>query len=90
MPEVQKNEGKADRVSRTIVGVFLLLFGYFLAFGVAKPICLFIGTTTIISAILGWCPLYIPFGIDTCHGNHKKKQKSAKVSRKGADQAHSS
>lgn len=76
MNEIEKNEGKVDRISRSIVGLCLILFGITLAVGIAKPISLFIGTTTIISAILGWCPLYIPFGIDTCHGNHKKRKKS--------------
>lgn len=74
MPDIQKNEGKIDRITRIGVGISLLLFGFFFAAGIAKPITLFIGSTTIISAILGWCPLYIPFGIDTCHGNHKKKK----------------
>ncbi len=73
---VEKNEGKVDRITRSIVGVCLLVFGLTLATGIAKPITLFFGTTTIISAVFGWCPLYLPFGVDTCRGRHKKKENS--------------
>lgn len=74
MSSIEKNEGTIDRVSRSIVGVILITFGLTLASGIAKPVSLFMGASTIISAILGWCPLYIPFGIDTCKGRHKKKK----------------
>lgn len=87
MPEIEKNEGTVDRISRICVGVCLLLFGFLFAAGIAKPVCIFFGTSTILSAILGWCPLYIPFGVDTCHGNHRKKRKKDKVVENDADQA---
>ncbi len=70
---MDKNEGKADRLTRFLVGIALLAFGFFFAVGIAKPVTLFFGTTTIISAIFGWCPLYIPFGLNTCGGHKRKK-----------------
>ncbi len=68
----KKNEGRVDRVTRTAIGICLLLFGFFIAKGIARPVTLFIGSTTIISAIFGWFPLYISFGVDTCHRDKKE------------------
>ena len=55
------NVGKADKIARIIIGLCIIAAGvYFNSwFGV-------IGVVPIVTAILGWCPLYIPFGICSC------------------------
>ncbi|MBT3144953.1 DUF2892 domain-containing protein [Neptunomonas phycophila] len=55
------NVGKADKIARIIIGLCIIAAGvYFNSwFGV-------IGVVPIVTAILGWCPLYIPFGISSC------------------------
>lgn len=55
------NVGKADKIARVIIGLCIIAAGvYFNSwFGV-------IGVVPIVTAILGWCPLYIPFGISSC------------------------
>ncbi len=69
---MKRNEGAVDRVVRAVIGILLWTFGILLATGIAKYVFFFFGTTTILSALLGWCPLYIPFGVDTCHKNKKE------------------
>ena len=55
------NVGKADKIARIIIGLCIIAARvYFNSwFGV-------IGVVPIVTAILGWCPLYIPFGISSC------------------------
>ena len=55
------NVGKADRIFRVIAGLCIIIAGvYFKSwFGV-------IGVIPLVTATLGWCPLYIPLGISSC------------------------
>ena len=54
------NVGKLDRVIRIILGIVLILAGIFY-----KSWWGALGIIPIITAVIGWCPLYIPFKIST-------------------------
>ncbi len=55
------NVGKADKAFRIIVGAVIILAGvYFQSWWGA------VGAIPLITAVVGWCPAYIPFGISTC------------------------
>ena len=63
-----KNVGGIDRALRAIVGVALIAYAmsnlpgaedWMVPAGV-------VGFIVLLTAIFGWCPAYIPFGIKTC------------------------
>jgi hypothetical protein len=55
------NVGSLDRILRLIVGLAVLGAGYYYKswFGL-------IGFVPLLTAAIGWCPAYIPFGLSTC------------------------
>ena len=55
------NVGIADRVLRTVLGLAVGAAGLYYQnwFGLFGLV--FLGT-----ALIGWCPAYLPFGISTC------------------------
>ena len=55
------NVGTVDKVVRVILGVVLI------AYGVVAPnyIVAVIGAVPLLTAIFGFCPLYLPFKINT-------------------------
>jgi type IV secretory pathway TrbD component len=55
-----KNVGGADRTLRIVGGLVVIAAGvYFKAWwGV-------IGAVLLATALIGWCPLYLPFGLST-------------------------
>lgn len=59
---MQTNEGTVDRVVRAVVGLALL--------GAAATGAIgwwgWIGVVPILTAAMGWCPLYTALGINTC------------------------
>lgn len=58
---MQNNIGKADRVFRIVAGIAIIAAGvYFESWWGA------IGALPLLTAALGWCPAYLPFGISTC------------------------
>ena len=57
---MKTNVGGIDRVVRVVVGVALV--GWALMGG---PVWAWIGVVPILTAVLGWCPLYLPFGISS-------------------------
>lgn len=56
------NMGTVDRALRAIVGVVLLA----LVFVGPQTAWGWIGLIPLGTAVIGWCPLYAPFGISTC------------------------
>ena len=56
-----KNVGSADRVIRLILGLVIIGIGYYY-----QSWCGAIGIVPIFTALIGWCPSYLPFGINTC------------------------
>ena len=60
------NVGKTDRVIRVLIGLALLIGGvYFGSWWGA------IGLVPLLTAAIGWCPLYLPFGLSTCSVENK-------------------
>jgi len=57
-----QNEGTVDRVIRVVVGIVLLALVFV---GPATPWG-WVGLVPLITGILGFCPLYKVFGLNTC------------------------
>ena len=57
------NEGSLDRIIRVILGLIILAL-WFVLQGNAQYLAL-IGLIPLITGIIGWCPLYTIFGINT-------------------------
>lgn len=55
------NVGKKDRIIRVIVGASIIAIGVYL-----KSWWGTIGVIPIITAVIGWCPAYLPFGMSSC------------------------
>lgn len=58
---MKQNVGTVDRVVRLILG--LAIIGLGIGF---KSWLGLIGLVPLFTAAIGWCPLYVPFGISTC------------------------
>ena len=61
---MKKNAGNIDRTVRVVLGIIILALWFFLP-GHAKYFAL-IGLIPLLTALIGWCPLYSIFGINTC------------------------
>lgn len=59
--EMKCNVGKSDKVIRIILGVAIGAAGFYYNswWGL-------VGIVPIFTALINWCPLYMPFGIRTC------------------------
>jgi len=66
---MKKNVGQTDRIVRIIAGVVILVLGL-----VFKSWWGIIGVLPIVTAAIGWCPLYLPFGISTCQLKGKEEK----------------
>ncbi len=64
---MDQNVGRIDRVIRVLLGVIILALGYHFQswWGL-------IGLIPLATSALGWCPLYLPFGLSTCRVSHSK------------------
>ncbi|MBL4613312.1 MAG: DUF2892 domain-containing protein [Magnetovibrio sp.] len=58
------NIGSIDRILRIIVGATALTFAMISNHELA--VWGFIGLVPLATAVFGWCPAYLPFGIKTC------------------------
>ena len=58
---MQRNVGGIDRTLRIVVGVAAIAAGFYLQswWGV-------LGVIPLGTALVGWCPVYLPFGASTC------------------------
>ncbi|MDH4180450.1 MAG: DUF2892 domain-containing protein [Betaproteobacteria bacterium] len=61
---MQVNVGGIDRAVRIVAGLALILFALFS--GSAYAAWGWIGVVPLATGLIGWCPLYLPFGIRTC------------------------
>ena len=57
---MQLNMGRADRIIRVIIGLGICAIGLY-----SKSWWGIIGIVPLITAAIGWCPAYYPFGIST-------------------------
>jgi hypothetical protein len=67
---MQQNEGNLDRIVRTILGVVALGVAFAMldamSGAVMGIIIAAIGAVLIVSAIVGFCPMYKLIGLETC------------------------
>ncbi len=68
---MQANVGTADRVIRIVVGLVLLSLLVVLE-GNARWWGL-IGLVPLVTGLAARCPMYVPFGIDTCRGARREQ-----------------
>jgi hypothetical protein len=61
---MKTNMGGLDRAVRIVVGLALLSLLFLVESG-ARWWGL-IGVVMVGTGVIGWCPAYLPFGIDTC------------------------
>ena len=55
------NVGKTDRMIRVLIGLVLIGLGFYFNSWLGA-----IGVIPLFTAAIGWCPLYLPFGISSC------------------------
>ncbi|MFY9923729.1 MAG: DUF2892 domain-containing protein [Opitutaceae bacterium] len=58
---MKTNIGSIDRVIRIIVGIGILGAGYYF-----KSWWGLVGVVPLLTAFVGFCPAYAPFGLSTC------------------------
>ena len=62
---MKKNMGSTDRIVRMIAGIAFILGAFFLTTGALDIILYVFSGIFIVTSIIGFCPLYVPFGINT-------------------------
>ena len=60
-----RNEGGLDRTFRIVLGLLLILAGY-VAGGTWGVVLYIIALVPLLTGVIGWCPLYSLFHINTC------------------------
>jgi TRAP-type uncharacterized transport system fused permease subunit len=59
------NMGRTDRTFRLIAAVVLLFLVFFVTDGVLDWVLGIVAVVFIVTAFIGWCPAYLPFGLST-------------------------
>jgi len=62
---IMRNMGVVDRVVRSIAGLALVICGVLLLFGAWQIVAIVVGAILLLTAMVGICPLYMPFSIST-------------------------
>jgi len=63
---MNKNMGSTDRIVRIIIAVILAaLYLMGTVTGTLGIIFLIVAVVFLVTSLLGWCPLYLPFGLST-------------------------
>jgi hypothetical protein len=65
-----KNVGGIDRIARVVLGLALIIVGFFVIQGTVGIIIGIIGFIPLATSVIGFCPAYLPFNIST---NKEKK-----------------
>ena len=63
---MKRNESNQDRGIRAVVGIIALLMGLFAVGGFLRALLIIVGLVLVITAAVGFCPLYRLLGINTC------------------------
>lgn len=69
---MKTNIGSVDRVIRIVVGLVILAAGYYY-----KSWWGLIGLLPIITALVRFCPAYVPLGLNTCATNAAAEKPAA-------------
>ncbi|MCL1947189.1 MAG: DUF2892 domain-containing protein [Chitinivibrionia bacterium] len=64
--KIEKNEGSSDRIIRTFIVLALFVVAIFFVEGRAKVFCIIMGIVMTATTAMGFCPLYLIFGVNTC------------------------
>ena len=67
---MKNNVGNSDRFIRVIIGLVIIAIGVFYQSYWAA-----VGAIPLITGLIGWCPIYFPFGISTCEVKPKTSNK---------------
>jgi hypothetical protein len=59
------NVGGLDRVFRIVVGLVLIALGFFVLSGTWGIVVGIVGLIPLVTGLVGWCPLYLPFKFST-------------------------
>ena len=64
---MKKNMGNTDRIIRLLLaGIFALLWFQNIVTGTWAIVLLVLAAVFVITSLVSFCPLYSPFGINTC------------------------
>lgn len=64
---MKKNLGNVDRIVRVLIAVVIaILFFTKVISGTLGIVLLVLGGVFLLTSLVGFCPLYAPFGIKTC------------------------
>lgn len=63
---MKRNESNQDRGIRAVLGIIALLVGLFAVGGLLRVLLIIVGLVLVITAAVGFCPLYRLLGINTC------------------------
>lgn len=64
---MKKNMGTIDRTIRLIVAiVFAVLYFTNIVTGTIGLVLVILGAVFVLTSLVSFCPLYLPFGINTC------------------------
>lgn len=67
---MKRNESNQDRGIRAVVGLIALLVGLCAVGGFLRALLIIVGLVLVITAAVGFCPLYRLLGIKTCKVRH--------------------
>ena len=60
-----QNMGMADRMARACIGLVLMILGSLTVGGTIGILFIILSIPLLVSALVGFCPAYVPFGIST-------------------------
>ncbi len=64
---MKKNMGNADRIIRILIAaVVAILFAANIITGTLAIVLLAVAGVFLLTSFLGFCPLYLPFGLSSC------------------------
>jgi len=59
------NVGGIDRIFRIVLGLVLIVAGFLFLSGTVGTIVAVVGFIPLLTGLVGWCPLYLPFKFST-------------------------
>jgi hypothetical protein len=70
---MKKNMGSVDRIIRILVAIiFVVLFATKTVTGVFGIVLLVLAAVFVLTSLVCFCPLYLPFGLSTCKVKENK------------------
>jgi hypothetical protein len=64
---MKKNMGNADRIIRLTAAIAIgVLFGLNVISGTVAIVLGAVAVAFLATSLIGWCPMYLPFGLSTC------------------------